>query len=281
MPFLNIAQYNESAKGGSNWISSFRKNVTVVTIAGKWFDFSGSAGNPVPNYYASSPLVAATLDMEKGIWHGGNVSPATKHLHRLTMMGSVAALNLPVYLCDYLLYYPFIDMNAAGEEQILDNTVTLPRSTDGKGVQIMLVTQAAPVGGGQYTLKYVDSNDVEQTTINQFCPAVGPNGALLSATTAAAGVSPFVPLVTTGVKRVNSITFSVANGGLCAIVLVKPLFRTWLMDNNMAKEKEVIVHANIGAKIEDGAYLNFIGQTTSGSLSGGTLVGTLETVWGT
>lgn len=282
MPFQNIAAFNDSAKGGGNWISSFRKNVTVTTVAGQWFDFSGSAGNPVPNYYASSPLTAATLETEKGIWHGGNVSPATKYVHRLMMMGSIAAQNLPIYLCDYLLYYPFIDMDAAGEEQVLDNTITLPRYADGLGVQIMLVVQAAPTGGGQYTIKYINENDVERTTIDQFCPAVGPNGALLSATNNAAAVSPFVPLFGSdkGVKRVTSITFSVANGGLCAIVLVKPLFRHYLMDNNMAKEKEIIVHENIGSRIVDGAYLNFIGQTNSGSISGGTFAGTLETVWG-
>jgi hypothetical protein len=281
VPFQNILAFNDAAKGGGNWIASFRKNVTVVTVAGQWFDFSGSAGNPVPNYYASAPLTAATLEAREGIYHGSDVAPATKYVHRLTMMGSIAAQNIPMYLCDYLLYYPFIDMDAAGEEQVMDNTVTLPRYTDGVGVQMMLVTQAAPVGGGQYTIKYINQDDVEKTTINQFCPAVGPNGSLLSATSNAAGVSPFVPLADqdTGVKRVVSITFSVANGGLCAIVLVKPLFRHYLMDNNMAKEKEVIVHQNIGAQIYDGAYLNFIGQTNSGSISGGTFVGLLETIW--
>jgi hypothetical protein len=198
------------------------------------------------------------------------------------MMGSVAAQNIPIYVCDYLLFYPFVDMDAAGEEQLMDNTVTLPRYDDGVGVQMMLVTQAAPTGGGQYTITYVNQADVEKTTINQFCPAVGPNGSLLSATAAAAGVSPFVPLADsdTGVKRVKSITFSVANGGLCAIVLVKPLFRTYIMDNNMAKEKEIIVRENIGSGIVDGAYINFIGQTNSGSISGGTFAGTLETIWG-
>lgn len=283
MPFQNIAEYNTAGKEGSNWISSFRKNVSVTTIAGQWFDFSGSPGNPVPNYYAASPLTASVLDTAKGIWHGGDVAPATKYLHRLVLMGSVAAVNMPIYVLDYVMYYPFIDMDAAGEEQLMINTpVTLPRYTDGVGLQMMLVTQAAPTGGGQYSVTYINQSDAERTTINQFCPAVGPNGSLVSSTNDPAGVSPFVPLFgsDTGVKRVKSITFSVANGGLCALVLVKPLFRTYIMDNSMAKEKEIIVHQNIGTRIVDGAYVNFIGQTNSGSISAATFAGTLETIWG-
>ena len=52
------------------------------------------------------------------------------------------AQNMTTIWLDYLLYYPFIDMDAAGEDQTMTNGVTLPRFTDGAGVRMMAVAQA-------------------------------------------------------------------------------------------------------------------------------------------
>ena len=57
-------------------MTGYRKLTTAVTIAGQWFDFSYAAGNPVANYYASVPLTSATVDADRGIYHGPNVAPA-------------------------------------------------------------------------------------------------------------------------------------------------------------------------------------------------------------
>lgn len=284
--FRNIAQWANSATTGKNWISSFRKVPAVATIAGQWFDFSTAAGNPVPNYYASSPLTAATLDTDKGIIHGSNVSPDKKYIQRITFMNSGAATtaNLPVYFLDYLLYYPFIDMDAAGEDQILDNTVTLPRHTSGAGVKMMLVAQAATIGGGQFTVTYTNQDGVAgRVTPNHFCAAAQNTGALVSSITAAAGITPFLALQSgdTGVQSVQSINFSVANGGLAALVLVKPLQTLQSFENSgQPVERENVRQNSSPPEIQDGAFLSFIGQTTGGTVAAGVFAGTLETVWG-
>lgn len=298
--FRNISEWAHSAENGRNWISQFRKVPAVTTIAGQWFDFSTAAGNPVPNYYASAPLVADVLESRKGIYPGADVAPAKKFLHRLTVMNGAATAtttnsqNLGLYLLDYLLYYPFIDMDAAGEDQVMDNTRALPRYTDGKGVMMMLVAQAQTIGGGAFTVSYTNQDGVAgRVTPACLCAAAQPYGALVSAVTNAAGVCPFIPLQEgdTGVRSVESINFSVANGGLAALVLVRPLERQHSAEESRrtttgtvesfgsAVETEAISMRAGAVQIQDGAYLNFIGQTIAGTIAGMQLVGTLETVW--
>jgi hypothetical protein len=90
---------------------------------------------------------------------------------------------------------------------------------------MMMVTQAPTAGSGTYTVKYIGADDVEYTTETVYCPAAQPSGALCTSVRAAAGISPFLPLNPNvrGVKRPVSMTMGVANGGLAALVLVKPI----------------------------------------------------------
>ena len=298
--FANVRAWAESATDGKNWISTFRKVPPAsATITGQWFDYSTAAGNPVPNYYASSPGVSAVLEGYKGIYVP-SVSPAKQYVRRLCIMSGAASAtgttnqNQPLVLLDYLLYYPFFDMDAAGEEQVTENTITLPRYTDGKGVKMMVVAQAPTLGGGRFTVNYTNSDGVAgRVTPVHFCAAAQPSGALVSAVQAAAGVSPYLTLQDgdTGVQSVQSVTFSLANGGLCAVVLVKPIQVEYVMEEcrrttagtlesfGSASEREAI-RMHTPNQIQDGAFLSFIGQGVAGSLASSQLVGTLETVWG-
>ena len=290
--FRNVRAYADSIETGQGWISSVRKVPAVTTIAGQWFDFSGAAGNPVPNYFASEPLVAATLDSYKGILHGPDVSPSKKYIHRITaaIAGAAASGNVEQIWCDYLLYYPFIDMDAAGEEQLLTNDVVLPRWATGSGVKMVLLAQAATIGSGQFTVNYTNSDGVAgRVTPNQFCAAAQPSGAVVNAETAAAGLKPFVSLQSgdKGVRSVQSITFSTANGGLAALVLVKPQQRHYhrepsatAAEGSPSEMESMRERAGLSPEIQDGAFLSFIGRTAAGSASGAAYTGILETVWG-
>jgi hypothetical protein len=290
--FKNVRTYADNIESGQGWISSFRKVPAVATVTGQWFDFSGAAGNPVPNYFASEPLTSATLEEYKGILHGPAVAPSKKYIHRITtaIAGAAASGNVEQIFCDYLLYYPFIDMDAAGEEQTMSNTVSLPRWATGQGVYMMLLAQAATIGGGQFTINYTNSDGVAgRVTPNQFCAAAQPTGALVHATTAAAGLGSFISLQAgdKGVRSVQSITFSVANGGLGALVLVKPIQRHYqrepsatAAEGSPAEKESLREMAGLSPEIQDGAFLSFIGRTSAGSASGAAYTGILETVWG-
>jgi hypothetical protein len=186
-------------------------------------------------------------------------------------------------------------MDVSGEDQALDNTITLPRYVTGEGVMMMLVAQTATLSGGQFTISYTNQDGTPgRVTPNHFCAAAQPNATLVQAVTAAGGLTPFIALQAgdTGVRSVEAINFSVANGGLAALVLVKPIARFYLREESRRTtsgtlesfgspvEVEALVSRAGAAQIEDGAYLHFIGRTTAGSASGGSWVGLIETVWG-
>ena len=274
---------------GKTWISTFRKvPAATATIAGQWFDYGYAAGNPIPNYYAASPLVAATLESDKGIIVPRMASGEKQWLHRFALMSAGATSSTqPFILNDYLLFYPFVDMDAAGEDQVMDNTVTLPRYSDGVGVQMMVVAQSGTVGGGRFAITYTGSDDVQYTTESLFCGAAQPSGAIVSAAGAVGGLLPFVPLNAgvKGVKRVDSVNFTVANGGLCCVVLTKPLDVSQTLEScsvagiGSAVEKEALRLRGGIVEIKDGAFLAFMGQGVAGSVASAPLVGTVETVW--
>lgn len=289
--FRNVRRLAEAlTDNGKTWISTFRKvPASTATVTGQWYDYGYASGNPIPNYYAAAPLEAALLEADKGIIIPRMAGTERQYLHRLSVMSAGAtSYTQPLYLLDYLLYYPFVDMDAAGEDQAMTQSAALTRYTDGVGVQMMVVAQSPTVGGGRFTITYIDDTDTQQTTLNMFCGAAQPSGAIVSAVLGTGGLTPFVPLNAgvKGVKSVVSVNFGTANGGLCAVVLVRPLEMTQTLEScgvaatGAAYEKEAMRLRGGMVEIVDGAFLGFIGQGVGGSLASSPLVGTIETVWG-
>lgn len=281
--FKNTRQYVDAVLDGAFVMSSYRKVPTQANTVGNWMDLSMASGSPVPNYYASAPLVAATLDAKEGIFHGPDMAPSKKFLRSFSIMSSSTNAAASMwYLLDYALYYPFVDMDAVGEEQVMDNTTALPRYTDGAGVRMMMVNVSPSVGGGQFTVSYVNQDGVTQTTPNHFCTAATNIATLTATSVVAGGFMPFLRLAAgdTGVRSINSVTFSVANGGLCAVVLVKPLKTYRIREGSTATEIQAITGNPSMPEIVDGAYLNLIGNTNTGSLISTVVAGLAEFTWG-
>lgn len=297
--FNNVRAFADAANE-RHWISTYRKAVaSTATVTGQWYDYGYAGGNPIPNYYASSPLESAVLDPLKGIYVPRMAAGETQWLHRWTAMSASASAtsttnaNQALYLLDYLLFYPFVDMDAAGEDQAMTQAASLTRYTDGVGVQMMVVAQSVTVGGGRFTISYTDSDDQPQTTTSMYCGAAQPPGAIVSAVLGTGGLTPFVPLNAgvKGVKSVQSVNFSVANGGLCAVVLVRPLDMMWLREESRrtttgtiesfgdAAEREALRTRAGAVEIKDGAFLSILGCGAAGSLASSVLCGTIETVW--
>jgi hypothetical protein len=296
--FPHVAKWAESDADGRSWLSFFRKvPASAATIAGQWFDYSTAAGVPIPNYYASSPLITQRLEGREGIYVPEQ--PTGRWLKSVQVMSAASGVtattnqNQPLMLLDYLLYVPFVDLDAAGEEQVFDVTIGLDRYTDGVGVQMMVVAQAPTVGGGTYTVKFLDADNAERITKVVYCPAAQPSGALCSSVAAAAGISPFVPLPAgcRGVKLPLSLTVGVANGGLAAIVLVKPLDMAYAREEcrrptssptesyGDAWEMERIRQRAGAQRLQPGAFLGWIGLGVTGTLASAPLVGMIETFW--
>ena len=167
----NIEQLVQAELDGKERRYTWRKTPSQVTTAGLWFDLSMSPGRPVPKYWFDAPPAIAKgifYSTDGGLEHGGGVSPAEKYLRLTTGIATAStALPLTLILCDYLLYYPSID-DSVLDEQVLDNTVTLPRYTDGDGVQVIAVSVAGRTGGARFYFTYTNSDGVSGRT-SQIC----------------------------------------------------------------------------------------------------------------
>lgn len=288
MGFANVRDLVEAETFGQSWYATFRKVPAVVTGAGTWYDYSMAPGLPAPQYYAAAPLTAQTLTRsgDGGIPHGGNVSPLSKYLRRLTMIQvTSAAVPQWMMLLDYLMFYPFVDMGTS-DEQSMTNVQTLPRYTDGIGVQIMAVL-VAPHGlvGDSFFVTYTNQAGVagRVTPLHTMSTAISVNGTIL--TTQQSGGARFGPFLTLqagdyGVRSIESVKCTAGTDvGLFTLVLVSPLAEMGIRGIDAPTEKDFFLQS--GGKvprIADDAYLNFI-SCPNGSLTGAPLIGDAQFVW--
>ena len=282
MGFANYGEYANAIIGGQTSFCSFRKVPSQATVANWWVDLSMAAGNPSPNYYASSPLIAAALDGAKGIFHGADKSPSQLFLAKMSLQTPTAGLVGQYILADYLLYYPFIDGDDA-DIQIMDNSVTLPRYASDKFIQAMLVCVAPSAGGGRFTFDYVNQDGITKTSPIQYytIAASGISSIITSQPASNAAVGPFLKLASgdSGIRSIISVSNLVLNGGLATIVLVKPLADLAVREINTPCEFTFADQRSPGPQIEDGAYLNLI-MKCAATVAAGTLTGFGQFVWG-
>lgn len=280
--FANVAAFAAAFDGGRTSFCSFRKVPSQASVAGWWVDLSMAAGNPLPNYYASSPLVAALLDPYRGVLHGPPQSPSSKHLAELGIVTPSATMLGQFMLLDYLLYYPFVDMDD-GDTQVMDNTQSLTRYESGEGVRVMAVAVAPTTGGGRFTYDYENQNGVAKTSPIQYCATTAASIASMvcgQPAVANSHGSPFLTLADgdTGVRRILAVNMLVPNGGLMALVLVRPLMDTALREINTVKEVSFVRERLYAPRVLDTAYLNLIARP-AGSVAAAALAGYAKFVW--
>lgn len=283
MGFTGLRDVVDKINQGRSRYFGWRKVPNQTTTAGFWIDLSMAPGNPVPNFYASEPLVANTFNSKKGLYHGEAVAPDTKQIKTITAMASAVGGSASVLvLCDYLLYYPFIDQSVAGPS-VLDNTVTLPRFQSGEGVQAMVVLVASQTGGSTFQVTYTNSQGVAgRVTPVIKCSSQTQNGSIINTSASTSNTAgPFIPLQgnDTGIRSIQSVEFLSADVGLVSVVLVKPIATIPILDVSAPVEKDFITAVGgILPSIHDNAYLNFL-MYPSGNASGVTLMGDLQVVW--
>jgi hypothetical protein len=298
MSFRNVSEWAQCFDAGRFHITAFRKQVaSAATAANDFVDYTYFAGNPVANFYASAPLEAALVESNKGIFLR-DVGKSQFIKDFCTMSAAASATNATnqnqrLTLCDYLMYYPFIDTDAVGDQQDMVQTVTLP-SRYPNGGQIMCVAQSASSTVGTFTLSYTNQDGVAgRTSQVTYTKAVAGGGILVSSpTNSVAGSLPFVNLQAgdTSAISVESCTFTAAGGGLMAIVIVKPLFdsintqecrRTTtgnLESYGAATHLESFIHQQT-PEVKQGAVLGVVGLGNAGSLAYSILTGVLTTQW--
>lgn len=293
--FKNMREWVDADLAGQYHITQFRKAASAsATTTSAWTDYSYYSGSPVANFYASTPLEAAEVDQERGIYVP-TVSPAKQYLRNLKLMTAASAAastangRQQIILADILMYYPFVDTDAVGEDQLLTNGITLPRYSSG---QVIAVGQSAASTAGLFTFSYTNQDGTAgriSQAHNTFAVAAGGQ-VVASSVGAAASYHPYCSLAAgdTGVKSIESVTFTAAGGGLMALVIVRPLMTAYVTQESRrsatpesfgACDEFMGVINQRPAQIIDGARLGIFAAGHAGSLASSVLVGILETTW--
>ena len=296
--FRTIGEWADAVDSGKTHVTTFRKAVaSAATLANDFVDYTYFAGNPPANFYASAPLEAAFVESIRGIHVPQMIGSNKQFLKSVTCMSAAASAtstsnqNQRHLLADYLLYYPFLDTDAVGELQETIPTQALPRYSSG---QVICVAQSASSTVGSFKMSYTNQAGVSgRTSQLTYTKVVAGGGTLVSsATNAIAGSLPFVGLQAgdSGVRSIESVTFTAAGGGLMALVIVQPLFS--FTTTQECRRTTATVFDSFGAatytetvlmrqpvEIKNGAVLGIIGLGNAGSLASSTLVGTIQTIW--
>ena len=259
--------------------------------AGRWYDGSMLNALPIANAWAGTALNWRACDESTGngtqvfgIPHGGNVSPLVKHLLNMNAWGT-AATSVPgtLMLVNLQGYYPGISNNTTSA-QTLVGTPTL-RYTNGEGCRMYWVqTAAAGATAQNIALSYTDQagNTGNALGATVAMTASGIAGHISHAGTAANNYGPFLPLASgdTGVRSVQTVTFSAANTGTGALCIARPLAQITLSVAGLMTEKDLLNQIPSLPVIKDGACLVWLYGAGAATAASTTFAGGIEVVWG-
>lgn len=284
MTVYGVKSLVTAERNGQTFFSTWRKQPTQTTLAGNWFDLSMSPGNPVPNYYIGTPnyFVPLAQSTDGGIPHRRSGASDQEYLRMLEAQTALAtAVPLPMWLLDYLGFYPFLDESIT-DEQTLYTTVAVPRYPLGAGVQMMPVVVAGQTGQlSTFKVKYINSAGVADCwTPNHTMTVQAVNGTIISGGVYVNSSAPFMALQDgdSGVRSIQSIWFDIGDIGLITLVLVKPIARHSIRDIAAPVEQDFYMEMNTIPVIADDAYLNLI-TLPCGTLSAAPIHGYIKTCW--
>ena len=280
---------NEMSTNGKFNRYDFTKTAAVTHAVGRWYDMSLEHGLPVQQPYTAGTNLAfqALSDTNgQGIWHGGNVSPDTKHIVNIGAFGNTAT-SVPsvMQLVDVLGYYPITTVTTT-TAQTLNNATVFPRYTDGAGVRCYLVARAT-MGAGTPTIQISYTNEkgvagrVVPVTLTAVTTAVA--GHIVHSDPTANHYGCFIPLAAgdSGIQSIQSITLSATmTSGSLALVVCRPLTSLPITVLGVQSERNLLNQLPSLPRVYDGANLNFLLFTGAAYAAGGSLSGYVETCWG-
>ncbi len=208
---LTVSQYGQRLP----WM----KAVSFTTTTNSWWTLWNSAGAPGQGTYSGAVAnsQACTSATDGALEFTNATSP--RKLWALGGEGSGSSTTGTFFLWDRLLYYPGIDHNTTGAQALTTGT-TLPRQVSGDKVFAWLeVTSTIGATAQTCTLTYT----------NQAGTGSRSTGAHTIVTSSAISRlphnRPYFPLQVgdTGIRSVESYTFSIAATGTSALVLARPI----------------------------------------------------------
>ena len=219
---------------------------------------------------------------------GALPSPLVSGTPYWTLRGSGVASSLCNSLADAVAGN-VINMtdNGTGTHTI---TVTLPRYTDGEGVQMFhtLSTGSGAVANFSFgSSGYTNSDGItgRACPTTPALPSLGLyTGATLDATGTGAGkVGPFIPLQhgDKGIRSIQSMQYSANRvSGVCQMVLCKPLLIIPVDAVGLVSERDMLNQIPSMPKIEDGACLHWLSLPSTVIPINTQFYGHIDFVWG-
>ncbi len=254
----------------SDWNKNFLP--TTAATAGEWHCLARGAGNPGADalYNTGTNLafqaVTDTTTNSTGIRHGGDVGGGTGYKHIINASAaSAAATTAPciLMLVDLLGFYRVTSVTTTGN-QATNNTVTIPRYTDGAGVQAFAWnTNATAMGAATPNLQITYTNSAgtgsrTTPTVLPACKTAAANGLILYSGTGAGKYGPFLPLQggDAGIRKIDQINLSATYvSGEFSIGLCRPLFTLPITTVGIAAERDFLNQLPSLPKVYDGANL--------------------------
>ena len=264
---------------------------TTAHTAGMWYSLFRGGGNPPADAIlgtgtnlAFQALTDATTNAT-GIQHGGAVGGFKVLLNAAAQTAAATTAPCVLMLVDLLGFYPVTSVTTTGA-QTLNNTVALPRYTDGAGVQAF-ITPSTVMGAATPSISIGYTNSA--STAGRATPATLPIGntaapvtQIVYSGTGAGKFGPFIPLQAgdAGIKSVQSISLSASYvSGVLNLVLCRPLLTLPITTLGVTAERDLINQLNSGPRVYDGACLAWLMLAGAATPVAAPLSGHLEFGW--
>ena len=274
---------NQITTNGKYGNAFYNKTLASAGTAGHWTLLAGHAGFPAASTFTGADLTYVPTDdtwSEGTLYHGGNVSTATKHF--LTAGASVvAAAGAPWYLMAIDLV-GFVPLSGANVSSTGTKTVTMTaigsgggtgnRYPNGAGLEMFVAADTA-LGANAPTciVNYLDTGGGAGATTTFTSTASLGVGQLLNSGTAANKYNPFLPKAAgdTGISDIVSLVWAgtAHASGSVIIGLCKPLWTIPVPATGLYTKLDFVNAFPSLPRIRDGANIQFLlfqsGATTS------------------
>ena len=286
---------NQATTNGKFWRTDWNKLTfgTTALTAGMWYLLSQTGGNPAASSIlgtgtnlAFQALTDATATAA-GIRHGGDVGGFKQIINASAFSASATTMPAIFMLVDLLGFYPITTVTTTGA-QTLNNTVTLPRYTDGAGVQAIVVPSTV-MGAATPTITLGYTNSVgtaSRATPSTPALPLGNTAAAVSSVvysgTGSGKYGPFMPQANgdAGIRSVQSISLSASYvSGVLNLLLVKPLLTMPMTTIGVAAERDLLNQVPSLPKVYDGACLAWMMYAGAATPVNSPFYGHLDFAW--
>ena len=278
---------------GQSYRTDWQKSTFATTAhtAGLWYSLMRGGGNPAADTILGTgtnlafQALSDTVATASGIPHGGNVGGYKVLLSAAAQTAAATTAPCVLMLVDMLGFYPITTVTTTGA-QTLNNTVTLPRYTDGAGVQAFL-TPSTVMGAAtpNITLNYTNSAGTAGKATPVTLPIGNSAAAVTSVVYSGTGsgkYGPFIPLAAgdAGIRSVQSINLSASYvSGVLNLMLCRPLLTLPITTLGVTAERDLVNQFASMPRIYVGACLNWLMLAGAATPVASPLSGHLEFGW--